>query len=140
MTLPSLPARNLDLSELVALVDTLGHDPDRWHDRVDFSDDQRVYVSLYRDDYVDVWLLCWTRENDTGWHDHDISSGAVLVVQGALSESSPRIGGEPAMRTVHARECFAFGQERSDGLARGHDRADATCDYTAGVVRPGQGT
>jgi len=28
-----------------------------------------------RDNQVDVWLLCWTPENDTGFHDHDASSG-----------------------------------------------------------------
>jgi hypothetical protein len=33
---------------------------------------------------VDVWLLCWTPENDTGWHEHDISSGTVAVVSGEL--------------------------------------------------------
>src|SRR5450631_1274417 len=95
MTLPSLPARNLDRDELETLVHQLARDPERWRELVDYSDEERVFVSLYRDDYVDVWLLCWTPQNDTGWHDHDISSGAVRVVQGALTESNPRIGGEP---------------------------------------------
>ena len=27
---------------------------------------------------------------DTGWHDHDISAGAVHVLDGALSEANPR--------------------------------------------------
>ena len=49
---------------------------------------ERVYVSLHRDAHVDVWLLCWTPENDTGWHDHDVSSGAVAVVAGELVENN----------------------------------------------------
>ena len=92
MTWPSLPARNLNRSELESLVDAFALDAQRWRDLVDFSDEKRVFVSLHRDEFVDVWLLCWTRLNDTGWHDHDISSGAVRVIVGALSESSPRIG------------------------------------------------
>ena len=35
---------------------------------------------------VDVWAIFWLPENDTGWHDHDTSSGAVHVVSGALEE------------------------------------------------------
>ena len=35
-----------------------------------------------------MWLLCWTPVNDTGWHDHDISSGAVAVVAGELVENN----------------------------------------------------
>jgi len=56
-------------------------------------------------------VLCWTRENDTGWHDHDISSGAVHAIEGALSESSPRIAGQPTIRTVGAGEHSSFGPD-----------------------------
>ena len=113
----SLPARNLDRSELTALVDRLAEDPEGWSRLIDYDDDERVYVSLHRDDYVDVWLLCWTPENDTGWHDHDISSGAVRVVRGALTESNPRIGGEPAARLVQEGETFSFGPDHIHRLA-----------------------
>ncbi len=117
MAVPSPPARNLDRSELRSLVDQLAVESERWRELVAFSDEQRVFASLYRDDYVDVWLLCWTRENDTGWHDHDISSGAVRVVQGAISESNPRIGGEPATRILTAGESFSFGPDHIHRLA-----------------------
>ena len=76
-----------------------------------FPDGQRHYVSLHRDEYVDVWLLCWTRSNDTGWHDHDISSGAVAVVNGVLKECNPRIGGAHVEVAVGAGESFCFGPE-----------------------------
>lgn len=89
----ALPARNLDKRELKTLVDGLAARPDLWREQVAFSDDERHYASLYRDEFVDVWLLCWTRQNDTGWHDHDLSSGAVRVVQGVLTESNPGSAG-----------------------------------------------
>jgi Cysteine dioxygenase type I len=138
MVLSSLPARNLDRTELEALVDTLALDLERWRDLVDYSEDHRVFVSLYRDDYVDVWLLCWTRQNDTGWHDHDISSGAVRVVRGALSESNPRIGGRPATRTVMAGERFSFGPDHIHRLAGEQDRSISIHAYSPPLWRLGQ--
>jgi predicted metal-dependent enzyme (double-stranded beta helix superfamily) len=121
MTWLSLPARDLDAEELETLVNELAAQPGRWRALVSFSDDERHYVSLYRDDHVDVWLLCWTPSNDTGWHDHDISAGAVCVVEGALQESSPRIGGQAASRTVPAGRSFSFGPDHIHRLA-GHEQ------------------
>ena len=33
-----------------------------------------------------VWLICWSHRQDTGYHDHDRSSGAVCVCEGTLWE------------------------------------------------------
>ena len=55
----------------------------------------RHYASLHRDGDLDVWLLCWNTVDDTGWHDHDTSSGAVAVTRGAVVEANPRMGGDP---------------------------------------------
>ncbi|MFC7593170.1 hypothetical protein ACFQYP_62830 [Nonomuraea antimicrobica] len=67
--------------------------PEEWGDQVDFpADGGRHYASLYRDAYVDVWLLCWRPEDDTGWHDHDISSGAVHVVEGRCASATRASG------------------------------------------------
>src|SRR4051812_17882712 len=93
MSFESLPARCLCKHELRELVDAVARDVESWREHVAFPGGRRHYVSLHRDEYVDVWLLCWTPENDTGWHDHDISSGAVAVVNGVLKECNPRIGG-----------------------------------------------
>ncbi len=134
----SLPARNLDRSELIALVDRLAQDPESWSPLIGFDDSDRVYVSLHRDDYVDVWLLCWTPENDTGFHDHDISSGAVRVVRGALTESNPRIGGEPAQRLVAAGETFSFGPDHIHRLAGEQKRSVSIHAYSPPLWRLGQ--
>jgi Cysteine dioxygenase type I len=140
MPWPLLPARNLDSAELEALVNELAGQPERWRELVSFSDDDRHFVSLYRDDHVDVWLLCWTPVNDTGWHDHDISSGAVRVVQGALRESSPRIGGAPASRAVQAGHSFSFGPEHIHRLAGDHERSVSIHAYSPPLWRLGQYT
>jgi Cysteine dioxygenase type I len=134
----SLPARNLDRGELQALVDELASDPERWREHVVFADQQRHYVSLHRDEYVDVWLLCWNEGDDTGWHDHDISSGAVRVVHGAVKESSPRMGGEPVARVVPAGGSFSFGPEHIHRLAGGNEQAVSIHAYSPPLWRLGQ--
>ena len=85
--------------------------PGSWAHLVGFDDDERVYASLHRDAHVDVWLLCWTPQNDTGWHDHDISSGAVAVVAGELAENNLTIATGGVETRVGAGKAFSFGPE-----------------------------
>jgi predicted metal-dependent enzyme (double-stranded beta helix superfamily) len=138
MTPSALPARNLEPAELSALITELAADRGRWEPLIGFDDSERVYVSLHRDEFVDVWLLCWTPVNDTGWHDHDISSGAVHVVRGALAESNPRIGGEPATRTVRAGETFSFGPDHIHRLTGVENRSVSIHAYSPPLWRLGQ--
>lgn len=134
----SQPARNLDRVELQDLVDRIAQQPELWRGHVAFSDEKRHFVSLHRDDYVDVWLLCWTPVSDTGFHDHDISSGAVHVLTGAISEATPRIGGEAALRRIAASESFSFGPEHIHRLAGVEDRSISIHAYSPPLWRLGQ--
>jgi hypothetical protein len=68
-------------------------------------------VSLHRDAHVDVWVLCWTPQNDTGWHDHDVSSGAVAVVQGTLVEHNLAVGTPSIATEVPAGNVYGFGPD-----------------------------
>lgn len=138
MTPAPLPARTLTEPELIGLVDRLATQPERWSELVGFDDDERVFASLHRDEHVDVWLLCWTPLNDTGWHDHDVSSGAVRVVAGALAESSPRIGGEPMTRVVGAGESFAFGSDHIHRLSGVQEHSVSIHAYSPPLWRLGQ--
>ena len=138
MQLKSLPARNLERGELEQLVNRLAAEPGLWHDYVDFPDDRRLFVSLYRDDYVDVWVLCWTPESDTGFHDHDISSGAVRVVEGALCEATPRMGGAPSVRLAPAGSTFSFGPEHIHRLSGEQPRSVSIHAYSPPLWRLGQ--
>jgi hypothetical protein len=136
----SLPARDLDRSELEALVNELAARPEDWRRHVNFAAEGRHYVSLYRDDHVDIWLLCWRHVDDTGWHDHDLSSGAVRVVEGALLESNPRIGGEPFSRKVPAGVSFAFGPDHIHRLAGREERSVSIHAYSPPLWRLGRYT
>ncbi|PBC82820.1 Cysteine dioxygenase type I [Streptomyces sp. 2224.1] len=134
----ALPERNLDRRELQDLVEELATRPDLWREQVAFSDTERHYASLHRDEFVDVWLLCWTRQNDTGWHDHDLSSGAVRVVQGVLTESNPRIGGEHLATAVGAGSSFSFGPDHIHRLTGASDDAVSVHAYSPPLWRLGQ--
>ena len=138
VTLDTLPGRDLSPDELRDLVVSLARAPERWAHHVGFDDDERVYASLHRDAHVDVWLLCWTPVNDTGWHDHDISSGAVAVVAGELVENNLRVGSDCREKTVGAGESFSFGADhihRLNGARKGTVSVHA---YSPPLWRMGQ--
>src|SRR5207253_2658041 len=69
--------------------------------------------------------------------DHDISSGAVRVVDGALMESSPWIGGEAASRTVLAGQSFSFGSDHIHRLAGHGERSVSFYVYSLPLWRLG---
>ncbi len=84
---PRLPAeRDLDRGELRELASELGRERAVWDHLVRHDPDERYFVQLYRDVHLDIWLICWTNQQDTGYHDHDLSSGAVYVCDGVLVE------------------------------------------------------
>ena len=98
----------LDRGELRALVANLAARPEEWRHLVRHEPDQRVYELLRHDSNVMVWLICWMEDHDTGFHDHDISSGAVAVVHGHVREERLRLGPGPAARTLGPGEVFDF--------------------------------
>jgi predicted metal-dependent enzyme (double-stranded beta helix superfamily) len=94
--------------ELEAAVTRLAADRDRWARLVRHDPTQRLYEELHRDDDLAVWLICWMDDHDTGFHDHDLSSGAVAVVAGAVAEDRLVLGGEPVTRTFATGGSFTF--------------------------------
>lgn len=138
VTLDRLPGRDLDKRELLELASSIAADPALWREHVAFDDDKRHYVSLFRDAHVDVWVLCWTPQNDTGWHDHDISSGAVAVAEGALVEHNLAVA-EPSLATeVPAGQVFCFGPDHIHRLT-GRDAGSVSIHaYSPPLVRLGQ--
>ena len=101
-------ARNLDGRELEEFVGELAGHPERWIDLVKHDRTQRVYEELFSDEHVTAWLICWMEDHDTGFHDHDISCGAVAVVSGSVREERLTLDGPPAKRVARAGESFHF--------------------------------
>lgn len=143
--LPALPGRELDQHELRAWVRELAAHPELWeqhvrHDPAAAADGEggRHYVSLYRDADIDVWLLCWNLEDDTGWHDHDTSSGAVAVTRGAVHESRPRLGGEPVVGTFVTGDVLDFGPDHIHRMGGAVDGSVSIHAYSPPLWRMGQ--
>ena len=101
--------RDLDGRELTDLVEQLAATPECWRHLVNHRPDARTYEQLHRDDHVAVWLICWMNDHDTGFHDHDLSAGALSVVRGAVLEERLVLGGSPSRRTLSAGDSLAFG-------------------------------
>ena len=97
------PARDLTEPELHALVRDFAAAPERWRTWSSTTPTTAVYELLVRDDHVAVWLICWMEDHDTGFHDHDVSAGAVAVVAGRVREERLVLGGGTGDRACGAR-------------------------------------
>jgi predicted metal-dependent enzyme (double-stranded beta helix superfamily) len=104
--------RDLEPSEAERLAAELAEQPQLWRGHVRHSRDERIYTELYRDHHLDVWLICWTGIQDTGLHDHDVSGGAVQVVEGALEEDRLRLGAGIDTTRYTAGQSFRFDASR----------------------------
>jgi predicted metal-dependent enzyme (double-stranded beta helix superfamily) len=102
------PKRDLGERELLAVVRGVAARPAAWRHLVAHDHEQRRYEELVRDDRVSVWLICWSDDQDTGFHDHDLSAGALTVVRGQVCEERLVLGGAPASRTLLKGESLAF--------------------------------
>jgi hypothetical protein len=77
---------NLTRPQLSELATAIGRERRFWDELVRHDPETRYFNQLYRDANLDVWLICWLDAQDTGYHDHELSSGAVYVAEGSLCE------------------------------------------------------
>jgi hypothetical protein len=74
---------------------------------VDHQSGERRWVELDSSPYLQIWLLCWPADTETGWHDHAMSAGAFPTVSGTLSEQTSH-GHHRIDRTLIAGEGRSF--------------------------------
>jgi mannose-6-phosphate isomerase-like protein (cupin superfamily) len=84
--------------ELERFVEGLATEPELWQDHVRHSADGRVYQQIWDDELVNAWLICWSEDQDTGFHDHDRSEAAIAVIEGQICEERLRLGRGPESR------------------------------------------
>jgi hypothetical protein len=114
--------RDLTPDESLALAGDLAGRPHLWQQLVRHSDDERIYTSLFRDPHLDVWLICWNQRQETGLHDHDLSGGAVWVVEGELDEDRLAVADGIDSTRYRAGEAFAFDATRIHDVRHAGDR------------------
>ena len=93
-------------ADLERFAAALAATPERWRHLVRHADDIRVYEQIWDDEDVNAWLICWSEDQDTGFHDHDESAAAITVVAGAVREDRLTLAGPPSRRRFGAGETF----------------------------------
>ena len=79
-----LPGR----TDLLAVARRYAADPASWPEPPRFDPIERWYRRIVGTDGYEVWLLSWLPGQGTDLHDHGGSSGAFVVVSGALTEET----------------------------------------------------
>jgi predicted metal-dependent enzyme (double-stranded beta helix superfamily) len=100
--------RPLERTQLRALVERIAAQPELWRGLVRRDTAERHFAELASDANVGVWVISWAEGNDTGFHDHDTSCGAVAVVEGKVIEERLVLGGPPRRIEHQAGEAFDF--------------------------------
>jgi predicted metal-dependent enzyme (double-stranded beta helix superfamily) len=127
--------------QLLAVANEIAARPALWSHHIAHDPTHRTYKQLLRDEHLDVWLLCWSHDHDTGFHDHDLSAGAVAVVSGSVREERLVLGrppDAPLARTAHAGSSFTFGaSDIHRVLHAGSEPAVTIHAYSPPLVRMG---
>jgi mannose-6-phosphate isomerase-like protein (cupin superfamily) len=86
--------------DLKAFVEGLAAEPNLWREHIRDASAGRVYQQIWDDELVNAWLICWSEDQDTGFHDHDRSDAAIRVIDGNIREDRLRIGSDPESRLI----------------------------------------
>ena len=87
-------------AELRRFAARLAASPERWRHLVRQADGARVYAQIWDDETVNAWVICWSQDQDTGFHDHDESAAAITVVSGLVREDRLTLGSAPRSRVL----------------------------------------
>jgi mannose-6-phosphate isomerase-like protein (cupin superfamily) len=91
---------SLTLEELKQFASNLAASPHLWEHLVRPADDARVYELIWDDEDVNSWVICWSEDQDTGFHDHDVSGAAISVISGHVREDRLALAAAPRSRIV----------------------------------------
>ena len=137
--LPVRPCDALSIPELRSLTRRLADDPSGWRHLVHHDPAARIFERLIDEPSVEAWLICWMPGHDTGFHDHDLSFGAVAVLEGGVREERLILGRSSTLaRHYAAGDLFDFSPADIHRVA--HDGALPTVTlhvYSPRIARPG---
>ena len=105
--LPSDPGL-IDEGALVDLANAIARRPDLWQPLVHHDENERHCVSLHADERLGVWVISWMPGQDTGYHDHAGSAGAVAVAKGEVREERPGFGATGRCVDAGSGQAFSF--------------------------------
>ena len=91
---------SLTIEQLKRFAAELAESPHLWQHLVRHCDTERVYEQIWGDEEVNAWIICWSRDQDTGFHDHDESAAGIAVISGHVREDRMRLGAPPRTRVA----------------------------------------
>ena len=97
---------SLSIDELRDFAAALAATPERWAHHIRHDGDARVYEQIWDDGELNAWVICWSEDSDTGFHDHDESAAGITVVSGSVREDRLTLGGAPRSREFGPGETF----------------------------------
>jgi quercetin dioxygenase-like cupin family protein len=100
----------LPQAELAATLNEWAQRDEAWRPLVSHDERERVYALVHRDDDVELYLVCWMPGHDTGFHDHDHSSAAITVLEGAITEERLSLSGA-VERELTSGDTVTIGKE-----------------------------
>jgi quercetin dioxygenase-like cupin family protein len=89
---------SLTTDQLERFVAEIVADPEPWAPLIRHEPGSRTYELLHDDEHVNAWLICWSEDADTGFHDHDESAAAITVIDGHVREDRLCLAGQPRSR------------------------------------------
>ena len=95
-------------AELQRFVASLADAPELWRHHVRHEEEIRVYEQIWDDDAVNAWVICWSEDQDTGFHDHDESAAGIAVVSGRVREDRLSLNGAPVSREIGPGTTFTL--------------------------------
>jgi quercetin dioxygenase-like cupin family protein len=129
---------SLNVEQLERFAAGLGATPERWRHLVRHAADARVYEQVWDGEDVNAWLICWSQDQDTGYHDHDVSAAAITVVSGRVREDRLTLGAWPRSRVLSAGTTFAVAPGAIHRvLHTGHEPAVTIHAYSPPLRRTG---
>lgn len=73
-------------SRMKLIARAIAGNPDAWQHLVRMDPDSRWHQRLHSAASHDIWLESWLPGQEAGWHDHDGTSGVLVVARGELEE------------------------------------------------------
>ncbi len=129
---------SLTMAELERFVAALAAAPECWRDHVRHESDARVYEQIWDEQEVNAWVICWSEDQDTGFHDHDESGAAIAVISGSVREDRLRLEGEPRSRTLGPGKTFSVPPVAIHRVLHAGDRPAVTIHaYSPPLTRTG---
>jgi predicted metal-dependent enzyme (double-stranded beta helix superfamily) len=129
---------SLSSEQLERFVRDLAARPEVWTAHVVRDARERAYVPIWDDEDVNAWLICWSADSDTGFHDHDASAASIAVLEGVIVDERLRIGTGTDARMHHAGATFNIAPTAIHRVTRAGDRTAVTIHaYSPPLKRTG---